>query len=47
MLLFFIITLVALIALSGHFFESAIAGIHFIFFIILNHKYKLEVNGSV
>jgi hypothetical protein len=36
--IFFLVLLLGLIALSGHFFESAIAGIHFIFFVIINHK---------
>ena len=44
--LFFLLALLGLVTFAGHFFESAIAGIHFIFFIILNHNYKQESNGS-
>ncbi len=38
--LFFTLSLLGIIALSGHFFESGIATIHFIFFILVNQYQK-------
>ena len=36
--LFFIVSLLLIVATAGHFFDSAIAGIHFIFLLLLSRK---------
>lgn len=40
--IFFGLSLLAIVATAGHFFESGIAGIHFIFLLLINRKYKTE-----
>jgi hypothetical protein len=44
---FFVFTLLTIIASAGHFFTSGIAGLHFIFFVIINRNSNNDRNNNL